>query len=101
MKQHFLDRGYPEKELVEAMTRVAQLDRATLIAPKTGPQTSSQSEEKPLTLYAITRYHPTSNDFRDVISKNWELLGSPGTQTLYEAKEIFGHRRPRIFANIW
>ena len=77
------------------MTRATQLDRATLIAPKTGPKASSQSEEEPLTLYSITRYHPTSNDVRDIISQNWELLGSPGTQTLYEAKVIFGHRRPK------
>ena len=95
MMQHFLDRGYPATKLIEDMAKVAALDRATLIAPRQSTVNESKSDETQLTLYAITRYHPTSNDFRDIIDKNWVILGSPGIQTLYESKVIFGHKRPK------
>ena len=76
------------------MAKVTALDRATLIAPKQPTVNDSKSDETQLTLYAITQYQPTSNDFRDIIDNNWEILGSPGTQTLHESKVIFGHKRP-------
>ena len=95
MKSHFIGRGYPEKNLDDSLDRVKLLSRKTLLTPKppSNPTTESASEE--VTVYAITTYHPTQQDFRKIIDSNWNLLGSPGTQKLFEARIIFGHRRPK------
>ena len=82
-------------KLEEARTKVTLLERSSLITPKLPPAQPTESEEPRSTLYAITKYHPTSHDFREIIDKNWEVLGSPGTQSLFEAKVIFGHKRPK------
>ena len=95
MQEHFLKRGYPLDKLEEARTKVALLERSSLITPKSPPAQSNGSEEPRITLNVITKYHPTSHDFREIIDKNWEVLGSPGTQSLFEAKVIFGHKRPK------
>ena len=95
MKSHFIGRGYPEKNLDDSLDRVKLLSRKTLLTPKplTNPTTNTGSEE--VTVYAITTYHPTQQDFRKIIDSNWNLLGSPRTQELFEVRIIFGHRRPK------
>ena len=92
---HFIGRGYPEKILNESLEKVKLLSRQTLLTPKTTPTTTPQVTSEEVTVYAITTYHPTQQDFRKIIDSNWNLLGSPGTQALFEARIIFGHRRPK------
>ena len=93
MKSHFMGRGYPENILDFSLDRVKLLSRETLLTPKpvTSPEPTDSTEE--VTVFAITTYHPTQHDFREIIDSNWNLLGSPGSQELFEARIIFGHRR--------
>ena len=95
MKLHFIGRGYPENNLDVSLDRVKLLSRKSLLTPKTitDPTTTTGSEE--VTVYAIMTYHPTQHDFRKIIDSNWNLLGSPGTQELFETRIIFCHRRPK------
>ena len=95
MTLHFIGRGYPEKILNESLEKVKLLSRQTLLTPKTTPTTTPQTTGEEVTVYAITTYHPTQQDFRKIIDSNWNLLGSPGTQGLFEARIIFGHLRPK------
>ena len=90
-----MGRGYPDNILNVSLDRVKLLSRDTLLTPKpdTSPESTDRTEE--VTVYAITTYHPTQHDFREIKDSNWNLLGSPGTQELFEARIIFGHRRPK------
>ena len=93
MKGHFLSRGYPEEPLLQAIAKTSALKRSNLLAPRT-PQSSSDPKEPE----AIPTYHPTQNNFREITTENWDLLGSPGTQNLIEAQVVFGNRHPK---NSW
>ena len=95
MKSHCIGRGYPEKNLDDSLDRVKLLSRKTLLTPKPTSTSTTESTGEEVTVYAITTYHPTQQDFRKIIDSNWNLLGSPGTQELFEARIIFGDRRPK------
>ena len=95
VKYHFAGQGYPDAILDAALDRVKLLSRDTLFAPKPEPSPVSIDMTEEVTVYAINTYHPTQHDFREIIDLNWNLLGSPGTQELFEARLIFGHRRPK------
>ena len=62
---------------------------------KTPQSSSDPTEPEALKGFAITTYHPTQDSFRAIITENWDLLGSPGTQNLFEAQVVFGNRRPK------
>ena len=94
MKGHFLNRGYPDAILSEAIAKASSLSRTDLLNPKTPDTVPVATDTEALKVFAITMYHPTHNNFRNIITDNWNLLGSPGTQNLFEAQIVFGNRRP-------
>ena len=59
------------------------------------PITFQVASEPVNKLFAITTYHPTEKSFRKILQEDWDLLGTPATRGLYEAKVIYGHRRPK------
>ena len=91
---HFIQRGYPKYTLDEAMSKTKALDRHMMLQPKT-PDTSGDTtfETEVNKVFAITTYHPTQQSFWKIIHDNWELLGSPGTQSLLESQVFYGNRR--------
>ena len=46
-------------------------------------------------VFAITNYHPIQHNFRKFITDNCDLLGSQGTQNLFEEQVVFGNSRPK------
>ena len=86
MKSHFIGRGYPEQILDDSLEKVKLLSRKSLLTPKTIPTKTTQSTGEEVTVYAITTYHPTQQAFHKIIDSNLNLLDSPGTQELFEAR---------------
>ena len=95
MTVHFLHQGYPESILKEAVAKVTSLSRCDLLTPKTPDTASANNDTEVTKVFAITTYYPTHNNFRQIITDNWDLLGSPGTQNLFEAQAVFGNRHPK------
>ena len=87
----FLARGYP-RDLLDRANHEARLQsRETLLEPK--PSSDDQAEVEKV--FAITTYHPTYKGFMSTIEKNWDLLGSPSTKTIFESEKVYGTRRPK------
>ena len=90
--KHFLRRGYPMKLIEESLIRARRLDRATLLDKRPPPLSQSSNEEQ--RFFLITTYNPATPHFRDIISKNWDILRtSDDTNFLTNSRTIFGFRR--------
>jgi hypothetical protein len=90
MSRHFLRRGYPMELLEEAAILARRQERETLLNKQKEPKGKQDN------VFLITTYHPTDNTVRDVVRKNWDLLGkSPTTQFLQNKRLLCGYRRPK------
>jgi hypothetical protein len=84
--QHFLQRGYPRKLLVDQKTRALQLMQRDLLLPKTADQ-----EENPL-IY-IMKYHPKGPQVRKILQGNQPILDRH-PHTKYMKNFMVAHKRP-------
>ena len=67
-----------------------------MLQPRTAEHSGDKTFEAEVDkVFAITTYHPTQNSFRKIIHDVWDLLGSQGTQSLFESKVVLGNRRPK------
>ena len=93
MKQHFLNRGYPEGTLDKNIKSCIQTDRKTLLSEKTKTQDETKNGDK---IFITTTFRPCKNSITDVIRKNWEILGrSKTTKNMYRSTLITSHKRPK------
>ena len=89
--KHFLRRGYPQTLIEDSLLKVRRLDRSTLL-DKPNPQPRDKSDEE--RFFLITTYNPSSPNFADILTKNWEILStSEDTAFLSGSKIIYGFRR--------
>ena len=96
---HFIRRGYPKRlvrsslQRADKLTREELLNKELLQTPIT-PALTTQTQTKTDTFYCITTHNPLNPPIKDVVLKNWEILGkSKNTRTILDAKIIFGQRR--------
>ena len=92
LRTHFIRRGYPTRLLDSAIDRAGDNRRKDLLTPHDGTVTALDEERR---LFANTTFHPTQRDFSCLLEENWDMLGSPATQGLYESEVVFGQRRPK------
>ena len=93
--RHFLRRGYPIELLEEAILLARRKDRHTLLHQDHKPETN------PDLIFLTTTYHPNDNTLRDIIHKNWPILGTSSTTThVYKKKLMTGYRRPKNLRDI-
>ncbi len=89
--KHFLRRGYPKELIEESIIRARRLDRATLLAnnPRVDPATTDERK-----FFLITTFNPASPYFRDIVTKNWDILRTSDTTSfITDSRIIFGFRR--------
>ena len=85
---NFIRRGYPPNLIENALIQARRQDRLTLLAPK------EKMEHNNKQVFFITTYHPHVNEVRQVLDKNWAMLGkTSATMHLFEHKYITGYRR--------
>ena len=108
LSSHFIRRGYPKNLILTALDRATTLNRDeilnkdllkkslednTLTTP-TGNSDTSHKNKNTKTFYCITTHNPLNPPIRDIVSKNWQILGkSSGTRHLIDNSIIFGLRR--------
>lgn len=84
---HFATRGYPLKEVAEALHKAASKPEADLTCTRKPP------EEEAIVL--VTTYHPSFNDTSSITRRNWDILAhSAKTQPLHKLKLIIALRKP-------
>ena len=88
---HFRRRHYPAALLEEALDKARQEDRRRLLFPQALEAVSDRDK-----VFLITTYHPTDHTLREIVKRNWELLGrNRSTHHLFEKKLVVGYRRPK------
>ena len=110
LSSHFIRRGYPKNLVLTALERASKLDRNDILnkdflkksiadgqlTPNNTPQRNDTVGEKNATkrFFCITTHNPLNPSIRDIVSKNWQILGkSSGTRHLVDSTITFGLRR--------
>ena len=73
------------------------LDEAMALARSKESKKEAQTTDQgnPDRVFLISTYHPVDVTLKDIVLKNWEVLGkSPTTSTFHERKLMLGYRRP-------
>ena len=100
LSTHFIRRGYPKPLIRSSLERANSLDREDLLNKQhllkshQPPSTSTTPQKTQDTFYCITTHNPLNPPIKDVVLKNWEILGkTKTTRTILDAKIVFGRRR--------
>ena len=90
--KHLLRRGYPHKLLKETFTQALKKDRGDLLK-------THQREKGETPNILITTYNPGFNGLKEVVKKNWDILGrSCTTREIHRRDLLPAFRRPK---NLW
>jgi hypothetical protein len=94
---HFRRRGYPEPLLERAVLKARRLDRQSILKPKDKTENKDKLERPVL----VTTYHPHDNTLKNIVGKNWDLLGKSTTTTfLHQHKPLLSYKRPKSLLDI-
>jgi hypothetical protein len=92
LSTYFITRGYPVELLQEAAILVRDLERHTLLHPPVDETTPKNVGD----IFLISTYHPHTQFLREMVFKNWKLLGkSPTTDFIHKKHVLCGYRRPK------
>ena len=93
---HFIRRQYPEDLIIEAIIKTRRMDRGQLLCPP--PKTTSAKIDD---LFLISTFNPDCSPLKDIVQKTWPTLGrTHTTESVYNRKTIFGHRRNESLKDI-
>ena len=93
--QHFVRRGYPVEMIGEAFYKASQIERDTLLQPKT----KVTQAEVPNIL--VTTFNPGFLGLKKVVTKNWDLLGkSCTTRSIHRNPILAAFRGPKNLKDI-
>ena len=91
MSEKLIEKGYPKKNVTEAIKKARDLDRPDLLKIKL-PDVNTK--EIPTVL--VTTYQPNFGGLQEICKANWDLLKrSTATKELSEQRVIYGYRRPK------
>jgi hypothetical protein len=89
--RHFIRRGYPVQLLQDAAIMAREKDRTDILHNKA--KEDAYDNEK---VFLTTTYHPHDTTLKDLIFKNWEMLGkSTTTNFIHEKRLMCGYRRAK------
>ena len=88
--KHFVRLGYPPPMIGEAFIKAYHKDRSSLLVPSQGDDSESSSN------ILITTYNPGFRGLKNVVDRNWDLLGkSCTTRAIYREKVIGAYSHPK------
>ena len=93
---HFKRREYPCPLVLNSLERAEKLDHKCLLDKQLLelPNPAHWNETSEKNFYCVTTHNPNNPPLRDIISKNWEILGkTKTTRPLLDTKIIFGLSR--------
>jgi hypothetical protein len=89
---HFMTRGYPMALLEKAASLVKALNRDELLKEAEIERDKEDNDK----VFLITTYNPNYHHLRELVYKNWDMLGkSPATDFLYQRRLMCGYRKPK------
>ena len=96
LADHFICRGYPPPLILKSLERMEKLDHKSLLDKQLLESTNlvnwNTTSEK--NFYCVSTHNPINPPLRDIITKNWEILGkTKTTRPLLDTKIIFRLRR--------
>ena len=111
LSSHFIRRGYPKNLVLNALERASKLDQESILNKDYLTKSSEDgalmvnnttdttlnkfnNEDINKRFFCIVTHNPQNPPIRDIVSKNWQILGkSSGTRHLVENTVVFGFRR--------
>jgi hypothetical protein len=91
---HFLRRGYPLTILQEAAVLARRKVRTELLKGHSDTEIKNTSPQEKV--FLINTFHPSEHTLREIVHKNWNILGGhPTTEFLFDKKLVVGYRRPK------
>ena len=108
LSSHFIRRGYTKKLILDALKRASELNREEILnndylrksiadnnlmtnVPASNPHGPKDDSKR---FFCITTHNPLNPPIREIVSKNWQILGkSSGTRHLVDNTVVFGLRR--------
>ena len=101
LSTHFARRGYPKHLILSSLQRADSLVREDLLNKqllRNADLTPTRKNNSNDTFYCITTHNPLNPPIKDVVLKNWEILGkTKTTRTILDAKLVFGlHRNKNL-----
>ena len=92
MKQNFIERGYPKKQLNENVKKCTQTNRVDLLEPKKR-DIETTNEDK---TFIVQTFRPCKNSLVQTIKENWDILGrSKETKQIHRSKLICSFKKPK------
>ena len=86
----FTTKGFNDTILNEALYRARELDRQTLLTPKT-PKPKQTDK-----IVCVTTFSPASRQIKHTIDKHWHILSSdPAIGHSFKDKPMFAHKRAK------
>jgi hypothetical protein len=90
LTQAFLDRGYPQPILEDALSKTDQRDRNSLLTSNSHKKTKSDK------VIFVTTYNPRGQNIKSILAKHARILSKhPHTSHLKEDKFMVAYRRPK------
>ena len=87
--QHFVLRGYPSQSISKAFIKALDTPRDTLLTPKDKDPTDVVPN------ILVTTYNPGFSGLKNVVTKNWDILGkSCTTRNIHNVSVLSAFRRP-------
>ena len=94
LRKHLLNRGYNNKTITEAFTKVENVDRSSLLEYK---EKGEKSQRVPL----VINYHPNFKQAPSILHKNWNLIQKDQTLSkLFPSTPVTAYRRPKSLRDI-
>ena len=90
---HFIRRGYPTALVTKALERAEKLERSDLLDKQllSSNKQTALTPEVNKTFYCITTHKAKNPPIREVITRNWEILGkNKTTRPLLDSNIVFG-----------
>ena len=97
LSTYFLRKEYPVKLLEEAAFLARSKNRSQLLQGNPQDLTNPTDDK----VFLITTYHPHDHYLRNMMFKNWEVLGrSTTTDFIHQKRLMCGYRRPKNLRDI-
>ena len=92
---YFKRRLYPTELIVEAAHRARDMDRNEILDDTLREQRALENTSEDA-IFLITTFHPSGHTVREIVQRNWDILGQyDETNSLYKKRLITGYRRPK------
>ena len=97
MQDAFLQRGYPQDTVMQALIKARQANRMELLATPIENENTNRVKN----VILVQTYNPGNNTLQNIVSKNWDLIHKhPRLKEFNNCNLLVANRRPKNLRDI-